>query len=197
MTTRAEIRAAVRLRLEDGGAAPLWEDGMLNEAIGDAIRRYGQVVPRDATATGSAAAGAMRVTFPAGAVDPARIVRVLDPGGAPVERWRGDDRPEDRAQGWRWWSDGLDLARPSPAGAWTVQHRTGRTPPPDDLAAVDVLPGDEAAVIALATASALERRAIEEGKRGATAMADGMARLAASARSDGEGLLRRRRVRMG
>ena len=197
MTTRAELRSATRLRLEDTGATPLWEDALLNEAIGDAIRRYGGIVPKEATATATATAGVRRIPFAAGVVDPARIVRVRDPIGTTLLPWGDDDRATDRAQGWRWWSDGLDLAMPAMAGAWTVAHRTGRTPPADDLAAVDVLPGDEAGVIALVVASALERRSVEEGKRGATTVAASVAALAATARREGEAALRRRRARLG
>ncbi|MGI9254053.1 MAG: hypothetical protein ACR2J8_09915 [Thermomicrobiales bacterium] len=195
MTTRADVRTAVRLRLEDAGAAPLWEDALLNEAIAEAIRRYGQIVPKEAAVSAVAVSGAVRVAFAAGVVDPARIVRVRDPSGAVIGRWREEDRPEDRAQGWRWWSDGLDLAMPAAAGAWTVEHRAGRVPPGDDVAAADVLPGDEPGVILLAVAAALDRRAIEEGKRGATPMAASMAALAESARREGERALRRRRAR--
>ena len=39
MTTRADIRAALRLRLEDSDTAPLWDDAVLNDAMGSDARR--------------------------------------------------------------------------------------------------------------------------------------------------------------
>jgi hypothetical protein len=195
MTTRADLRADLRLRLEDAGPAYLWSDAMLNAAIADAIRRYGGIVPQEATGSVAASSGDRRLAFTPGTIDPARIVRVRDPDGHPVPRWRDDDLPADRAQGWRWWNDGLDLAMPAAGGAWSVDHRTGRQPPADDAASAAILPGDEPAVLGLALAVALERRAAEEAKRGAAPFADTLMAMAATARRDAETALDRRRAR--
>ncbi|MFM9106173.1 MAG: hypothetical protein ACKOWF_05690, partial [Chloroflexota bacterium] len=181
MTTRATLRADLRLRLEDTGASPLWDDATLNAALAGAILRYGGIVPREATATAVAAAGDRRLTPAAGTVDPARITRVRDPAGAAVARWRDDDRPGDRAQGWRWREDGLDLAMPAAAGTWSIDYRAGRAAPGDDAAPAAVLPGDEGAVVALAVALALDRRAVEEAKRGGSGAAGAAGALRALA----------------
>ena len=103
MTTRAELRAALRRRLEDAGAAPLWDDAMLDEALAGAVRAYGVRFPKEAVASVAVAAGATRIPVGA-AIDPARIVRVLDGAGAAVPQ-EADGSPAglDGGQAWRWW----------------------------------------------------------------------------------------------
>ena len=49
MPTRADLRTALRLHLEDTGPTPLWDDTTLNESIAAAIRAYGVAVPRQVT----------------------------------------------------------------------------------------------------------------------------------------------------
>ena len=196
MTTRAELRTALRGRLEDAGASPLWDDAALNEAIGEGVRAYGARVPRQATASVAVAEGA--TSAPVAGVDPDRVVRVRDGAGATVPRWADTDADDGTGPGqaWRWWDGALQLARPAAAGTWQVEHLAGRTPPADDAAAVDLGPGDEEVVLALARAAALRRRATEEAKRGLPPAAAPLARAAAD---DAERLLAagRRRARGG
>ena len=194
MTTRAELRTALRGRLEDTGAGPLWDDAALNEAIGEGVRAYGARVPRQATASVAVAEGATSAS--AAGVDPDRVVRVRDGAGATVPRWSESDDGTGPGQAWRWWDGGLRLARPATAGTWQVEHLAARTPPADDVAAVDLGPGDEEVVLALARAAALRRRATEEAKRGLPPAAAPLARAAAD---DAERLLAagRRRARGG
>ena len=194
MTTRAELRTALRGRLEDAGASPLWDDAALNEAIGEGVRAYGARVPRQATASVAVAEGA--TSAPVAGVDPDRVVRVRDGTGAAVPRWSESDDGTGPGQAWRWWDGALQLARPAAAGTWQVEHLAGRTPPADDAAAVDLGPGDEEVVLALARAAALRRRATEEAKRGLPPAAAPLARAAAD---DAERLLAagRRRARGG
>ena len=61
MTTRLELRTALRLRLEDSGVAPLWDDATLNEILAAAIRAYGVAVPRQVTTGVTVPAGATKV----------------------------------------------------------------------------------------------------------------------------------------
>ena len=171
MTTRAELRTALRLRLEDSGGSPLWDDATLNDTLAAAIRAYGVVFPRQVTTGVAVAAGQTRIA--AGAtIDPERIARVTDAAGIWVAPWpAAEEVPGARpaGQAWRWWSGDLILAEPAAAsgvGIWTVEHLTGRTPPAADGEAVDVLPGDEEIVLVLALAAALARRAVEDAKRG-------------------------------
>lgn len=206
MTTRAELRAALRLRLEDGATgSPLWDDATLDDALASGIRAYGARLPKEAVAIVEVAAGDRAVAVPlsvGGAIDPARIVRVLDPGGAAVPRQAADEPSpvgSERLgpQAWRWWDGALLFRRPAIGGAWRIEYLAPRLVPATDGAAVDVAPGDEEIPLALALASALERRVIEDGKRGSPPA--GLAALAAAARAEAGRLLtaRRRRVRGG
>ena len=200
MTTRLELRTALRLRLEDNGVAPLWDDATLNEAIAAAVRAYGVAAPRQVTTGVTVAAGASKVATGV-TLDPDRIARVTDAAGIWVPPWPPwEDRPGQRTPGqaWRWWSDELILAEPaasSGAGIWTIEHLTGRTPPAADGDAIDVFAGDEEIVFAYAQAAALARRAVEDAKRGLRT--DAAAR-AEAAREEAERLLGRRgrRARM-
>ena len=113
MTTRAELRAALRRRLEDAGAAPLWDDATLDEALAGAVRAYGARFPKEAVAAVAVAAGATRVPVGApGTIDPARIVRVLDGAGAAVPKEADGSPPgldggsggaPGAGQARRWW----------------------------------------------------------------------------------------------
>ena len=200
MTTRLELRTALRLRLEDTGPTPLWDDATLNESLAAAIRAYGVTAPRQVTTGVTVPAGATKVATGA-TLDPDRIARVTDAAGIWVPPWPPwEDRPGQRSPGqaWRWWSDELILAEPaavSSSGLWTVEHLTGRTPPAADGDAVDVHPGDEEIVLGYAQAATLARRAVEDAKRGLRT--DAAAR-AESARAEAERLLGRRgrRARM-
>jgi hypothetical protein len=51
MTTRAQLRTTIRAELNDSSGTPLWADALLNEFIVQAIRRYGEQLPEEATAT--------------------------------------------------------------------------------------------------------------------------------------------------
>lgn len=202
MTTRADLRTALRLRLEDTGLAPLWDDATLNECIGAAIRAYGVAVPRQVTTGVTVPAGVKKVITGV-TLDPARIARVTDAAGIWVPPWPPWD-VQDAAgrrtpgQAWRWWNGDLILAEPaaaSGAGIWMVEHWAGRLPPASDGDAGDVLPGDEEIVLGFAQAAALARRAVEDAKRGIRGDTAARADLA---RAAAERLLARRgrRARM-
>ena len=197
MPTRAELRAALRVRLEDSPVAPLWDDPALNETLAAAVRAYGVAFPKQVTTGVTVPVGAVKVA--AGVtLDASRITRVLDAAGIWVPPWPpGEDPPGRRTPGqaWRWWGNDLILAEPaasSAAGLWTVEHLGGRTPPLTDGEPLDLLPGDEEIVLALAEAAALARRATEDAKRGIRT--DARAR-AESARESAERLIRGRKRR--
>ncbi len=197
MTTRAEMRGVLRVRLEDEGSGPLWDDAALDAVIGAAIRAYGAAFPRQVTTGVTVPAGAMRVASGT-SIEPGRIVRVTDAAGIWVAPWPPwEERPGERGQAWRWWADELILAEPaatSGAGIWSVEHLAGRLPPETDGDAIDVLPGDEEIVLGFAEAAALSRRAVEDAKRGVRGDAGVQAE---EARAAAERLIaaRKRRVR--
>jgi hypothetical protein len=196
MTTRMELRAALRQRLDDGATPPLWDDAALDEAIAEGMRGYGRRAPREATATVAASGG--ESSLPAPGIEGERVVRVIDAEGRTVPPLAdGDDGdPTAPGQAWRWWDGTLLLARPAAAGTWRIDHLAERTPPVDDATTLDIAPGDEELVLALALAAALRRRATDEAKHGLSPLASG---LEAAARAEAERLFaaRRRRARGG
>ncbi len=198
MTTRAAMRATVRTRLGDTGATTLWDDATLDAAIADALRGYGAHLPRERTTPVVVAAGARRLALPPEA---ARALRVVDPAGRAVERWRAPGEPATGAAGqaWRAWDGGVSLAEPAQAGTWQVDSLGPRSLPTDDAADLDIVAGDEDVVALLAAAFALERRAADEAKRGVAPIRGGTAGLAGEARAEAERALRarRRRARLG
>lgn len=206
-TTRAALRQMVRRRLADTSADPLWEDAFLDEAIAEAVRRYGDRVPREASASATVVAGARTLTIPAG-VRATRIERIFDDLGEPWSRWSGSLAVEPPAPAapsrgerlWRVWGDEVILASPVPRSAvWRLEFLADRTVPTDDATALDAEGGDEDILIALAMQVALVRRAIADGKRhlGAGQGTHPLMGAARMAQVDAEKLfwLRRRRVR--
>lgn len=205
MATRAELRSAVRERLEDTTSAPLWSDAALNAYLVAAARAYGVAIPRRATAvTAAVVLGAVSVGLPAG-VPETGIVAVRDGRGRDVviATERQGPAPADASglvQAWSVWGSTLRFQRPArgdEVGVWSLDYLAGRELVGDDVTAQPIDAGDEPIVVALVCAQALERRAVEDGKRGAKA-AD-VDRRAASFRIEAKQLLsaRKRRVRAG
>ena len=166
MTTRLALRTALRLRLEDTTATPLWDDAALNAALEEAMGRYGARVPieRRLSVAIPAAATTVAVATP---LSTRQVVRVLDARGEPVPRaWGGSPHGGD-GQAWRWWGGSLVLTLPlGSAQTWTVEYLGPRPLPADDVTPVEVDPGDEDLVVSLAASAALTRRAVEDAKRG-------------------------------
>ena len=125
MTTRAELRAALRVRLEDGGATPLWDDTTLDETLAAAIRAYGVAVPRQVTTGVTVPAGATRVVTGT-TIDPDRIARVTDAAGIWAPPWPPwEDRTGQRTPGqaWRWWSACHRRSQPPWRYLWSGHRR--------------------------------------------------------------------------
>lgn len=202
MTTRLDLRTAVRQRVQDESVTPLWSDSTLNEFLSAALGRYGVLFPREANATTLVAAGV--TSFAVSAVsEPGRIVRVLDDQAVVVPAQQGFDTNGQSgpvAQTWRWWNGSVVLATPAPrTGNWTVEHRTRRTLPADDVTAADIIAGDEEIVVLLAAAAALRRQLVAEGKQGLGRGRDPLALAAETARLEADRLIagRRRRAHGG
>lgn len=193
MTTRLDLRTSLRQRLEDLSASPLWDDAALNEAITAAMRRYGLHVPAERTLSLTIAADAQSIALPSG-VESERIRVVIDPAGTVVSWQRltpGEAENAGAAQSWRSWGGLLYLQQPALGGSWRIEYHASRSDPADDVTALDVAPGDEELVLAMATSHALERRVVSEGKRGTASAA--IANAAATAEREAAWLLARRR----
>lgn len=173
MTTRLQLRTALRERLEDTSGSPLWADAALNEALVEAVRQYGVRLPTQATSTVAIIAGTSDYALPAGAVS-ARIVQVVDGDGdvigadtSPVGP--GPANASGYEQGWYVFSGRLYLIRkPGTSETWTLRYWAGRELVADDVTSQPIDAGDEPIVLELAAAWAYERRGIEDAKRGAT-----------------------------
>jgi len=205
MTTRLDLRTSLRLRLEDTSETPLWDDASLNDFLAEAVRGYGTRFPMEQTTVVSVGAGETTVAVtPDLAAD--HVMRVFDSEGHLVPRQHAFE-PTDTgstgfatAQAWRWWGTSLVLAHGATAGTWTIDYLSGRTLPADDVITVEVIAGDEDIVVLLAAATALHRRAVEDGKRGLGRVGSlPTAGTAESLQEQAEHLmrLRRRRARGG
>jgi hypothetical protein len=198
MTTRLDLRLALRRKLEDTGVNPLWDDVLLNEALWNSLVRFSVRVPLEATASVSIAPTATAIP-----VTPAlireRVLRVVDARGeiVPEAISVGPSGPGE-ARAWRWWNGSLVLSRPlGTAETWTVEYRAVRAMPADDAATIQIEPQDAPILVAMAAEAVLRRRAVEEMKR------NGVARvplaLAEAMMAEADRLLkdRRRTVRFG
>lgn len=167
MTTRLELRTALRERLEDTAATPLWENVTLNDALWNSLIRYGVRFPLERTV--SVSIPPATTSIPVSPMIPKqRLLRVLDASGDAVpESISLGAEVSAGAQSWRWWNGVLLLARElGTAETWTVEYRGTRVLPADDTSVVDVLAGDEPIVVAMAAEVLLRRRAVEDMKRG-------------------------------
>jgi len=199
MTTRGDLRAAVRQRLADAPGGPLWDDAELNDFLAEAMREYSIHFPREQAITVSVPAGATSVTI-SPRIESHQVVRVLDPSGQPVPRYQDiRDTSWGAAQGWSWWNSTLRLASPAAGGDWRIDYFARRDLPSDDLTAVDIQAGDEALVVTLAAAIAMRQRAASDAKRGLGRACGGTAALADRLQRNAERLIaaRKRRARGG
>jgi hypothetical protein len=207
MATRLELRVILRRRLSDTGTNPLWEEDFLNDAITEAIRRYSTPVPRQAVAAIPVVAGDRELELPE-SVNAMRVVHVFDDHGVPWRRWEQTSDPPPAPLGyaenpaiWRAWGTSVILGMPAPrTGLWRLEHYANRTDPVDDILDLDISPGDEDLVLALAISVALHRRAVAEGKRyNGRSGVHPIAAAARTAQADADRLLwhRFRHVRSG
>ena len=90
---------------------------------------------------------------------------------------------------------------PAPrTGLWRLEHLANRVEPFDDISDLDIQPGDEDLILCLATAIALNRRAVAEDKRSTgRAGAHPLAVAARTAQTDADRLFwnRLRHLRTG
>jgi hypothetical protein len=76
VTTRSQLRTAIRTELNDSGGSPLWSDALLNELINRAIRHYSRELPKQASTSITVVADQDAYNLPS---DFDRAVRVEQP----------------------------------------------------------------------------------------------------------------------
>ena len=177
MTTRAEIRARVRDELNDAGTVKLWTDVLLNRWIGEGIKEWSRVVPRDRVWQTTSTANDPSYTLPS---DVLEVVRVEHPPG--VFRVRGglhdgDIGPDVDLSAWpstrpvqmsweQWGGEVFLIPAPGASGeAIEVRYKGGYSVPSDDVTTLDVTDTDEEALVLYACERALQWIGLDEAKR--------------------------------
>jgi hypothetical protein len=111
MTTRLDLRLALRRKLEDTGVNPLWDDALLNDTLWNSLVRLGARIPLEASVSVPIPAATTSI-----AVTPTivrdRLLRVIDARGEPVPEAIsfGPGGPGE-ARAWRWFNGTLLLTR--------------------------------------------------------------------------------------
>ncbi|MGD9712113.1 MAG: hypothetical protein AB7V46_08625 [Thermomicrobiales bacterium] len=196
MSSRADLRTMLRRRLEDTTGTPLWDDATLNDVLAEALSHYGIRFPAERTLTLAVTEGLMSVPV-SPYLERSEVLAVRDGSGQLLPQQRGHATGSGLAasQSWRWWNGELLLSRPAAAGAWEIDHLGRRQLPGNDGDAVEIRQGDEEIVVLLGAASALLRRAVELGKRGAESAGLTLTRVAERHTREAEKLMSSRRRR--
>lgn len=184
MTNRADLRASLRIRLEDPTPAPLWSDTMLHDFLAEALNRFSSRFPAQQTELVIASGGERTLPLegPTGERD---IVRVRQPNGALLSPAIADDV----APGWSFWNGALVLSAPAAAGTWQIDYHALRQLPLDDITLIELSTGDSEIVVLFAAASALLRRSVEVGKRGMESSSLALVRVAEAYERAAESLI--------
>jgi hypothetical protein len=187
MTTRADLRASLRIRLEDPTPNPLWSDAMLHDFLREALHRYSARFPVQRTELVIATGGERLLPLTGPSTD-RDIVRVHQPNGDLLPHAIDNDP----APGWTFWNGALVLTIPATAGSWQIDYLALRELPNDDATDLDLPPGDDEIVVLQAAASALLRRSVEAGKRGMESSSLALVRVAEAYERAADSLLRAR-----
>ncbi len=198
MTTRLDLRFALRRKLEDTGINPLWDDALLNDTLWNSLVRLGARIPLEASVSVPIPPNTTSIVV-SPTIPNERLLRVIDARGelvpAAVE-FGPSGLGEARA--WRWFNGTLLLTRPLGMGeAWTIEYRAVRTMPADDVTPVQIEPEDEPILIAMAAETILRRYATEQMKRHGVARVPLACAEAMMAEADRLLRDRRRNVRSG
>jgi len=187
MSTRADLRANLRNRLEDPTPNPLWSDALLHEFLQEAMHRYSARFPAQRTEIVSAAGGETLLPL-ADPVTERDIAHVRLPNGELLPHAvEGDPAP-----GWFCWNGVIELKTPALAGAWQIGWFTPRQLPTDDVTPLDLPAGDDEIIVLQAAASALLRRSVEAGKRGLDSSSLALVRIAGAWERAADALVRAR-----
>ncbi len=187
MTTRAELRASLRVRLEDPTPAPLWSDAVLHDFLREALHRYSARFPLQQTETVVAVGGEAALTL-SGPASERDIAHVYLPNGNLLPK----SVEGDTAAGWSFWNDALTLSVPAPAGNWRIDFYAVRPLPDDDVTQVELPDRDVEIVVLMAASGALLRRSVEVGKRGLDTSSLALVRVAEAYERAAESLIRAR-----
>lgn len=163
--------------MNDNGGVKLWADGLLNRWIGEAIKAWSQLVPRDRVWQTTSTANDATYVLPS---DVLEVVRVEHPAGmfrvrgglhdgdvsptAQPDIWPGA-RPA--ALAWEHWGSEVVLV-PAPGAtgeAIEVRYKGAYSVPSDDVTALDVAALDEEALVLYACERALQWIGLDEAKR--------------------------------
>lgn len=185
MATLAEVRARVRLRLEEASAA-VWSDDEVDEAITAALELYNERFPLEATATVAVGTDATSVAMPANA---RRIVRVtLEDGAVVPQRSEPVARTADERQAWETFAGTIWFTRPLPAQTLTIWHLTSH-------AVGDVPEADIGLLVLGGVWKALEQRSVQELKRSGPVAGDAAGYIVRRAREEFEQAFNQRQRR--
>lgn len=187
MITRADLRASLRIRLEDPTPNPLWSDAMLHDFLRESLHRFSARIPAQRTETVAATGG--EHTLPVSGPTVERdIARVHLPNGQLLPH----TVEGDRAGGWSFWNGALVLNTPAAPGNWQIDYLALRDLPADDISPLDLPTGDDEIVVLQAASSALLRRSVEAGKRGMESSSLALVRVAEAYERAADSLLRAR-----
>jgi hypothetical protein len=160
MTTRTQLRTTIRTELNDSGGTPLWSDSLLNELIAQAIRRYGEQLPEEASASITVVADQAAYALPA------RFLHAVR-----VEQPEETERVGDRRHPWSYRVfAGQLLLEPAPTQAGsdqdvTLEYLRFYAEPAADGDTLATPSYDDDMLVALVCARALAYLALDEGKR--------------------------------
>ena len=198
MTTRLDLRFALRRKLEDTGINPLWDDALLNDTLWNSLVRLGARIPLEASVSVPIPPNTTSIVV-SPTILKERLLRVIDPRGELVpEALAFGPSGLGEARAWRWFNGRLILSRPlGSAETWTIEYRAVRTMPADDVTPVQIEPEDEPIMIAMAAETILRRYATEQMKRHGVARVPLACAEAMMAEADRLLRDRRRNVRSG
>ncbi|TXG86763.1 MAG: hypothetical protein E6R14_02405 [Thermomicrobiales bacterium] len=187
MTTRADLRASLRIRLEDPTPAPLWSDVVLHDFLREALYRFSARFPLQQTESVVAIGGELLLPL-SGPSSERDIVSVRLPGGDLLPHAVAGDS----AAGWSFWNGALALTVPAAAGTWRIDYLALRSLPDDDVTPVELTDGDAEILVLMAASGALLRRSVEVGKRGLDTSSLALVRVAEAYERSAESLIRAR-----
>lgn len=156
MTTIAEIRARVRLRLEESVEA-IWSDAVIDEAIGATLEEYNHLFPMEERVPISHTGGAGPLALGDDTVGVVRVV--LAGGGVLPRRSIASGSSAGEALAWEWFGGALHFSRPVEAQSIDVWRLTPRT--------LEQVPAWDTGLLVLgAVWRTLQQRSVQEVKRG-------------------------------